>query len=106
MATPENGDVVVSIAWLEGDGVRLESLVLPVGSRLDEALGFGVARGVLSAAIVTAPGLRVAVFGRLRPPDYPLVAGDRIELLGPLQVDPKEARARRVALRRAVAGGR
>jgi len=106
MATPESGGVVVSIAWLEGDGVRLESLELPVGSRLGEALGCGVARGVLPASIVADPAVRVAVFGRLRPADYPLAAGDRIELLGPLQVDPKEARARRVALRRAAAGGR
>ena len=106
MAAPEHDRVVVSVAWLAGDAVRLESLTVPGGIALGDALVAAVARGTVPASVVGDVGMRVAVFGRLRPPDYPLVAGDRIELLGPLQVDPKEARARRVALRRAAAGGR
>jgi putative ubiquitin-RnfH superfamily antitoxin RatB of RatAB toxin-antitoxin module len=106
MATPEGERIVVSVAWLADDAVRLESLTVPAGTALGDALAAAVARGAVPAAVMGDAGMRVAVFGRLRPPDYPLVAGDRIELLGPLQVDPKEARARRVALRRAAAGGR
>jgi len=42
-----------------------------------------------------------AVFGRARGTGHRLAAGDRIELTGPLRVDPKVARERRVAHRRA-----
>lgn len=40
-----------------------------------------------------------AVFGERVAPDVPLRDGDRLELLRPLQVDPKEARRRRAAAR-------
>jgi hypothetical protein len=39
----------------------------------------------------------VAVFGVQATPQTPLHAGDRVELLRPLQVDPKDARRRRAA---------
>lgn len=39
----------------------------------------------------------VAVFGVQATPQTPLHEGDRVELLRPLQVDPKEARRRRAA---------
>lgn len=39
--------------------------------------------------------LRAAVFGVLKDDDERVHDGDRIDLLGPLRVDPKEARRRR-----------
>ncbi|HET6395275.1 MAG TPA: RnfH family protein [Pseudoxanthomonas sp.] len=41
-----------------------------------------------------------AVFGVAAGADTPLRDGDRVELLRPLQADPKEARRRRAAARR------
>lgn len=49
---------------------------------------------------------RVGVFGRLCDPGEPLRSGDRVEVYRPLQVDPKEARRRRVEKRRQREGGR
>ena len=40
-------------------------------------------------------GLGFAVFGRRAEPTEPVSKGDRIEVLRPLQIDPKEARRRR-----------
>jgi putative ubiquitin-RnfH superfamily antitoxin RatB of RatAB toxin-antitoxin module len=37
----------------------------------------------------------VAVWGKVRSADYQLRGGDRVELLRPLRVDPKEARRQR-----------
>jgi putative ubiquitin-RnfH superfamily antitoxin RatB of RatAB toxin-antitoxin module len=46
--------------------------------------------------------LSFAVFGRRATTATPLHDGDRVELLRPLLVDPKEARHRRVAKKRAL----
>ena len=61
----------------------------------------------LQVAILDAPGIvvdpaRLAVFGRAVNLDSALHDGDRIEILRPLLVDPKEARARRAGTRRDV----
>lgn len=41
--------------------------------------------------------LRVGIFGKLAQPDTPVRDGDRIEVYRPLQVDPMQARRRRMA---------
>lgn len=51
-------------------------------------------RGALAAAGMTAPH-GAGIFGRRVPLDYRLTDGDRIEILRPLAIDPKEARRRR-----------
>jgi putative ubiquitin-RnfH superfamily antitoxin RatB of RatAB toxin-antitoxin module len=48
--------------------------------------------------------LRAAVFGQSCGTDRVLVPGDRVELLGPILVDPKLARARRAQVQRARKG--
>ena len=45
--------------------------------------------------------LSFAIFGRRATLESPLAAGDRVEILRPLLVDPKEARHRRVLKKRA-----
>jgi len=77
--------------------------------RLRVAVGTTVGQALARAAVV-APHFNldfarsgVAVFGRLVSADTRLREGDRIEILRPLKVDPKEARKRRAALAR---GGR
>lgn len=68
---------------------RFESVCveLPVAATVADALA---ASGL---AVDGAAG--VAVFGERVDPQHQLRDGDRVELLRPLQVDPKEARRRR-----------
>lgn len=71
--------------------VRQRSVQLPLGTTLGEAmrvLGLG------------GDGWTVAVWGRVRHEGWPLEAGDRIEVLRALSVDPMEARRRRHAHQR------
>jgi len=69
---------------------------LPAGSRVAEALSAAGWDGDAEVCGYAVYGLRVEL-------NTPLQDGDRIELLRPLQADPKDARRRRAKLR--VAGG-
>ena len=94
----------VTLARAEDDRVRSDALELGAGACVGDALRMAVEAGLLPAdtlRMLQEGGLAVAVYGRLRRLDHPLRSGDRIELLGPLTVDPKLARQRRVARRRA-----
>jgi putative ubiquitin-RnfH superfamily antitoxin RatB of RatAB toxin-antitoxin module len=93
--------ITVVLARAEEGEVRMDEFALPPGATLAQALEEAVRRRIIAAADLA--GNAVAVFGRRRDPDEVLHDGDRIELLGPLSVDPKEARQRRVAHRRAAA---
>lgn len=97
----------VEIAWADGEDVRLASIHADETTTLAQALEAATAAGLLPAALLDAVrsgAVGTAVYGRARPLGYRLEAGDRIELLGPLTVDPKVARQRRVAHRRAAQG--
>lgn len=94
----------VVLARAAVDDVRCDTLELPAGATLGDALAQALRTGLLSAdelEAVEAGTLTTAVHGRSRPVSQALRDGDRIELLGPLTVDPKVARQRRVAHRRA-----
>ena len=79
--------VEVVLAWPRRfESVRLD---LPEGTTVGEA----IERSGLALDGVVA----VAVHGLRVERDAPLRDGDRVELLRPLQVDPKEARRRRAA---------
>lgn len=92
----------VEFAWVGSGGkVEVRSLELPEGATLGDALaaiGEPALRQALSAGRLTA-----AVYGQNRLPGDALSNDDRIELLEGLRVDPKLARQRRVAVRRAQA---
>ena len=67
-------------------------LELPAGARIADALhASGMAIGDAGDGGTTA----VAVFGVVCPLDAELNDGDRVELLRPLVIDPKQARRRR-----------
>lgn len=71
---------------------RLLALELPADARVIDALQVaGMAPGTFAG---------IALHGQLARVDAPLRDGDRIELLEPLQADPKEVRRRRAAARR------
>jgi len=95
------GPVSVALARVVEGAVRLDALTLAEGATIADALAQAVRGGLLESADLADN--EVAVFGRRCAPDEVLHDGDRIELLGPLLVDPKEARQRRVAIRRAAA---
>lgn len=67
-------------------GLKQEILHLPQATTLGQAL----AQCSLVKNLNEPYG--VAVWGKLKPPHTVLNEGDRIELLGPLKLEPKEAR--------------
>lgn len=69
-------------------------LMLPAGATVADALQ---ASGVLQrhALVLGAGGVTLAVWGRGCGPGQVLREHDRVEVLRPLQVDPKEARRQR-----------
>lgn len=91
--------IEVQIAWVAQAQVRCCTLSVPSGSTLGQVLAQARAQGLVPDEALDLPG--TAVFGRARGAGHPLADGDRIELTGPLLVDPKVARERRVAHRRA-----
>lgn len=95
--------IEIEVARVEKETVHLGRLTIPADATLEQALELACRAGLVRADALGDLG--VAVFGRRRSPEERLCPGDRIELLGPLRADPKEARRRRVAHRR-VAGGR
>ncbi|MEL1264577.1 RnfH family protein [Pseudoxanthomonas putridarboris] len=64
------------------------ALELPLGACVADALAVCGFDGLEQASAIAVHGVVVA-------PDAPLNEGDRVEVLRPLQVDPKEARRRR-----------
>lgn len=68
--------------------------------QLDLPAGATVADALAAAAFDGEPPAAVAVFGETVDADRPLADGDRVELLRPLLLDPKEARRRRAAARK------
>lgn len=94
----------VSVVWVDdrGEAYRL-GVSLPLGASLRAVGDWLLTSGehpVLAQAWSQAAGY--AVFGHLKDLDAGLVSGDRIEILEPLQADPKEARQQRVnSVRRA-----
>ena len=70
---------------------RFETVVLELGE------GACVADALRAAGWAETPGSDVAVFGVVAAGSTVLRDGDRVELLRPLLVDPKDARRRRAA---------
>jgi uncharacterized protein len=86
-----SGKGPISVEVIHAWPRRFESVML----RLDAGSTLGDA---LSASGFSLEGISgYAVFGERAEADYRLHDGDRIELLRPLQADPKEARRRRAS---------
>lgn len=96
---PGERTIRVELAWSESGTVRRAEFRIHEGATIAEAIRTALGQGLLDESRVA--GAEVAVFGKRRAPDEILRDGDRIELPGPLKVDPKLARQRRVAHRRA-----
>ncbi len=98
-----NAELRVQLCHALPDEACLETLALPAGSTIAQALaasGLAVRFPALQAAI-GAGDMKVGIFGKVKTPDTVLRDGDRIEVYRPLQADPKETRRRRAKHREA-----
>ena len=98
MAAAEGGGTACSIAVQvvyapAPHRIDLTELRLPAGASVLDALKASGLAARHGAEVID--GLRVGVWGKARPLDAVLRDGDRVELLRPLIVDPKEARRQR-----------
>lgn len=83
------------------------SLELPAGATIDDALSaLGDTHATALRARIDDASLAVAVYGKPRTLHSVLRDGDRIELVGPLVVDPQTARRQRVRQRRSESADR
>ena len=88
--------IEVEIVYALPDRAWSVRVTLPAPATVGQALQ----RGLPPAPGLEVDPARLAVFGRAVGLDAPLHDGDRIELLRPLKVDPKDARRRRAGARR------
>jgi len=97
--------IPVEVVWVEADGsIGRCAFGLPGGSHVADAFAAlrADARGAGLLERLARGELQAAIFGERCEPDALLAAGDRIELVAGLSVDPKVARRRRVEKRRAL----
>lgn len=93
-----DGGIPVEVAYVGPEGQFLIAFDVPPGTTLDDAIE-------RSGLLQRVPGLvpdprRIGVFGKLKPPQTPVAAGDRIEVYRPLLADPRESRRQRAARER------
>lgn len=93
------GTFRIELARVVAGDVRVDLLEVPTVTTLAQALEIALSRGLLDAGEIA--NATVGVHGLRKPPDHRLHPHDRIELTAALTVDPKIARQRRVAKRRA-----
>ncbi len=72
------------------------AVTLEPGATVEQAIA---ASRIVALLSLDRDALGLAIFGRRATPDTVLEDGDRVELLRPLSVDPKEARRRRAEKR-------
>jgi putative ubiquitin-RnfH superfamily antitoxin RatB of RatAB toxin-antitoxin module len=84
--------VIVTVVWAAGDLQDVVPVDVERGATLSDAVR---ASGLVPQYGLDPRQLRYAIYGRRTQDDAPLEAGDRVEILGPLNVDPKVARVRR-----------
>jgi putative ubiquitin-RnfH superfamily antitoxin RatB of RatAB toxin-antitoxin module len=88
----------IEVCYAEATGATRIALVLDAGATVADAIAES---RIIETLALDRTQLSFAIFGRRATADAPLHDGDRVELLRPLLVDPKEARHRRVAKKRA-----
>jgi len=83
----------IEVAYLDAGCQFLVRCEVATGTTVAEALD---ASGVDAACRIAWRSLTVGIWSKPARPETVLGDGDRIEIYRPLQVDPKEARRRRV----------
>jgi len=82
----------VLVAYAAPGVERLVEITLAQGAVVADAVA---ASGLIEQLPIDAATLALAIFGQRVTAQTPLRDGDRVELLRPLAVDPKDARRRR-----------
>ncbi|MBK7013105.1 MAG: RnfH family protein [Xanthomonadales bacterium] len=88
----------VEVAYAEPARQFLRALDLPRGSTADDAIA---ASNVAGECAIDPSALLVGIWSKIVAGDTPVQEGDRVELLRPLEIDPKEARRKRAKLKTA-----
>ena len=92
MASPEI--IEVALAYAKPEHPIVLPLKVPLGATLSEAIAIsGITKRFPEIDLLKN---KTGVFGRLRPLEYILHPGDRVEIYRPLVADPKEVRRARV----------
>lgn len=87
----ENEQIEVSAVYALPEEQRIVKLRVPLGTTVEQL----VARCVTTSKLPPmGQAARFAIYGQIVEPTQQLRAGDRVEILRPLLVDPKEARRR------------
>lgn len=84
--------LAVTVAWVAPGIEELVPVAVAAGTTVAEAIERS---GLAARHGLDADTLEAAIHGRRTTPSATLQDGDRIEILRPLVVDPKEARRRR-----------
>ena len=84
--------MIVTVVWAAPDVQDLVPVEVERGATLADAVR---ASGLVDRYALDPQRLRYAIYGRRTEDDALLAAGDRVEILRPLNVDPKAARVRR-----------
>lgn len=87
------GSIAVEVAYAEPETQFLESVKVPLGSTLADAIAASSLHSAFPKVEVD-PG-RVGIFGRKATLDEVLKDGDRVEVYRPLLADPKAVRRAR-----------
>lgn len=88
------GQIRIQVCYAKPDAVFLEELQVGAGTTLEQAIrASGIPEHVPDIDLTSC---KAGIYGKVRPLDTVLRAGDRVEIYRPLQADPKEARRRRV----------
>ncbi len=88
----ENSPVIaVQVCYLAPEQQWLQPLSVPTGTTIEQALQVS---GLWQQFPQTRQ-YKVGVFSRIKPLEAEVLAGDRIEIYRPLQVDPMAARRKR-----------
>lgn len=84
--------MIVTVVWATQAVQDVVPLEVEHGTTLGDAVR---ASGLIARYSLDVQHLRYAIFGKRTDEHALLASGDRVEIVGPLIVDPKVARARR-----------
>ena len=85
----------VTVVYAHPDRQIVRDIDVPAGTTVSDAL----LRSGITAEVPDAARAAVGIFGHVTSGDTVLQAGDRVEIYRPLNLEPKEARRRRVRRR-------
>jgi uncharacterized protein len=92
---PSSDSVSVLVVYALPDAQHCVAVHAPMGATVADAIALsGLSR---QFPAITQRELCCAIFNRVVPPSQVLASGDRVEILRPLRIDPKEQRRQEAA---------